>query len=236
MGRHRKDRSLEDWLSHGDSLLTLYGSRSTVRKKIKALLEGLKVSAKQQDEKNQNFILAQLNNYKYELGDNWTVWTKRFRQRKVDENRKRIFVTKKASMSIERIKEEDVFDKDSTALEHTLLALNKYGIGSLTGFIDALEKLSKYRDRKSELKTSNLNTNTEEINVISFFESLDQVFKKHQIVSFEDLKKTLNFSRENRSDVEEVIRLKRALRAHDLTVNKLTEGLNNGDLIIEKTA
>jgi hypothetical protein len=153
MGKHRKDRTAEEWTIYGNDLLTMMGKKHKLYKEIDGLLIKLK------DHKNsisKPTVLHALNSNKNELKDIWRKWTQKIKQTSKDAERTKFYIKDSTFENILKLigitpEEKKIKEiSDNKVFKILIENINSYGINNTKEMYDLMDELKRYDTATSE--------------------------------------------------------------------------------------
>lgn len=175
MGRDRRDAELDEWLNHGDNLLTKLSERSNLYKEIKKQL--VKLNNLNSDPVNNKIemdtVLEKLNKtkikfkakdkivkgevvkekivngevVKYKGKTEWSLWIGRINQKKKDAERNNFYVSKSAFDRVMAFTKGSEYDDNATkSIEQLFITLESLGLRNISELYDLGEALKPYND------------------------------------------------------------------------------------------
>ncbi len=120
MGRKRKDRSIDEWITFGSNFVALVKGKD-LKKSISDKLEDLLTA----NSDSQVIILQDLNTYKDHLLTKgvWPNWVKRLTTAKDDKKKKKMDCSTEAAAIVDRIKIQFNFNNTIQAMDYVIKAL-----------------------------------------------------------------------------------------------------------------
>lgn len=236
MGQKRKDRTMEEWMSHGNKLLTMMGSEHKLYREIDSLLS--KLMSKNKDINKQALILS-LNSHKYELDYLWRKWTQKIKQELKDANRTKFYIDKKIYNDIlgfigfgninSKLEDNEKWGEknkisDNKIFKTLFYHISSFGVGNVKEMYDLIDELNKFGSASSERYSKDALTSESkgykgETGKIIY--AIIEELKRNRITNFEKLKKIRsNVNRElndtNKLLSDENEKLKRRIRELEL--------------------
>lgn len=174
-GRDRRDATLDEWLNHGDNLLTKLSVRSKLYTDIKSLLAGLhnlnsapeknriemKATVKTLNEEKINFkakdkvvkgkvVKEKIVNgeiVKYKGKNEWSLWIDRINQKKKDAERNNFYVSKSAFDKVMAFTKGSEYDDNiNKSIEQLFVCLELLGLNNISDLYLLRETLEPYSD------------------------------------------------------------------------------------------
>lgn len=176
MGRDRRDATLDEWLKHGDNLLTKLSARSKLYKDIKSDLAKLNNlnSAPEKDKSEIKTTLEKLNKTKTKfkakdktvkggvekgVGKNeWSLWIARIYQHKKDGKRSKFYVSNTCHEQVELMSEQSGYKSLNKYLEQLPSVFIDNGIHQTKDLFDLRDLLAPFSDALKPSVSNDLHT------------------------------------------------------------------------------
>jgi hypothetical protein len=180
MGRYRRDATLDEWLKHGDNLLTKLSVRSKLYKDIKSELAKLNNlnSAPEKDKSEIKTTLEKLNKTKTKfkakdktvkgevkkgVGKNeWSLWIARIYQHKKDDKRSKFYVSNTCHEQVELMSEQSGYESLNKYLGQLPSVFIDNGIGQTRDLFDLRDLLTPFQDALKPVPSNDLHTEDRE--------------------------------------------------------------------------